>query len=468
MKKFLDKNFLLDTPTAQALFHDHAKQMPIIDYHCHIDPKEIAQDRQFRNITEVWLGGDHYKWRLMRSAGVDEYYITGGASDREKFGKWAEVLSRAVGNPLYHWSHLELQRFFGYYGTLTPDTAQEVWELTEKKLASPEMSVRGLIKMSGVDVICTTDDPVDSLEWHRAIAEDKSFETKVYPAWRPDKAMNIEKPDFPQYIAKVSDASGITVNSFELLIKALSARMDFFDSMGCKVSDHGNNYVSYVPADRDVIEAIFSRGMKGIELTPKEIAEYKTAFMLEMGRQYSARGWVMQLHYGAKRDNNVRMYDKLGPDTGFDSINNYGPAAELADFLNALEYDGQLPRTIIYSLDPHANQVIDTLIGCFQSSEAVSKIQHGSAWWFNDHKTGMTEQLTSLGNLGYLAGFVGMLTDSRSFLSYPRHEYFRRILCNYLGNLVENGEFPADMDTLGSIVRDISYNNAKRYFRFGE
>jgi glucuronate isomerase len=322
--------------------------------------------------------------------------------------------------------------------------------------------------MSGVDVICTTDDPVDSLEWHRAIAEDKSFETKVYPAWRPDKAMNIEKPDFPQYIAKVSDASGITVNSFELLIKALSARMDFFDSMGCKVSDHGNNYVSYVPAGRDVIEAIFSRGMKGIELTPKEIAEYKTAFMLEMGRQYSARGWVMQLHYGAKRDNNVRMYDKLGPDTGFDSINNYGPAAELADFLNALEYDGQLPRTIIYSLDPHANQVIDTLIGCFQSSEAVSKVQHGSAWWFNDHKTGMTEQLTSLGNLGYLAGFVGMLTDSRSFLSYPRHEYFRRILCNYLGNLVENGEFPADMDTLGSIVRDISYNNAKRYFRFGE
>lgn len=466
MKKFMDKDFLLSTETAATLFHDYAAKQPIIDYHCHINPREIAEDRKFDNITQVWLGGDHYKWRLMRSAGVDEKYITGDASDREKFQKWAEVLSKAVGNPLLHWSHLELQRYFGYDGVLNGNTAEEVWQLCNKKLAEPGMSVRGLIRQSGVEVICTTDDPIDSLEWHKMLAEDKSFETKVYPAWRPDKAMNIEKPDFADYIAKLSEVSGVKIASFADLKKALSARMDFFGEMNCRVSDHALEYVYFSPASDSEIEDIFAKKMNGGDVTADEVTRYKTMFMLFCGKEYSRRGWVMQLHYGTKRDNNTLQYKKLGPDTGYDCINNYAPSSLTADFLNALECEKALPKTIIYSLNPHDNQAIDTILGCFQSSEAVSKIQHGSAWWFNDHKTGMREQLISLGNLGYLAGFVGMLTDSRSFLSYPRHEYFRRILCGFFGELAENGEYPDDIETLGGIVSDISYGNAKRYFNF--
>lgn len=466
MKKFMDRDFLLSTPTAVTLFHDYAEKQPIIDYHCHINPKEIAEDRKFENITQVWLGGDHYKWRLMRSAGVEEKYITGNASDREKFQKWAEVLGKAIGNPLLHWSHLELQRYFGYEGVLNGDTAEEVWTLCNKKLAEDNMTVRGLIRQSGVEVICTTDDPVDSLEWHKLIAADTSFETKVYPAWRPDKAMNIEKPDFADYIAKLSEVSGIKIDSFKALKEALAKRMDFFGEMKCCVSDHALEYVYYAPASEDEIEAIFSRKLSGEAISAEDVKRYKTMFMLFCGKEYCKRGWVMQLHYGAKRDNNSRMYEKLGPDTGYDCINNYAPSSEAADFINALETDGNLPKTIIYSLNPNDNQAIGTILGCFQNSDAVSKIQHGSAWWFNDHKTGMRDQLISLGNLGYLAGFVGMLTDSRSFLSYTRHEYFRRILCELFGELVENGEFPNDIDTLGEIVSDISYRNAKNYFNF--
>lgn len=467
MKKFMDKDFLLSTPTAATLFHDYAAKQPIIDYHCHINPKEIAEDRKFENITQVWLGGDHYKWRLMRSAGVEEKYITGDASDREKFQKWAEVLGKAIGNPLLHWSHLELQRYFGYEGVLNGGTAEEVWNLCNEKLAQDNMTVRGLIKQSGVEVICTTDDPVDTLEWHKMIAADTSFETKVYPAWRPDKAMNIEKPDFVDYINKLSEVSGIRIDSFKALKEAFAKRMDFFGEMKCCVSDHALEYVYYAPASEDEIEAIFSRKLGGETISAEDVKRYKTMFMLFCGEEYSKRGWVMQLHYGAKRDNNVRMYEKLGPDTGYDCINNYAPSSEAADFINALEIGGNLPKTIIYSLNPNDNQAIGTILGCFQSSEAVSKIQHGSAWWFNDHKTGMRDQLISLGNLGYLAGFVGMLTDSRSFLSYTRHEYFRRILCELFGELVENGEFPNDIATLGEIVSDISYRNAKNYFNFG-
>ena len=466
MKKFMDKDFLLSTPTAVTLFEEYASKQPIIDYHCHINPKEIAEDRRFENITQVWLGGDHYKWRLMRSAGVDEKFITGSASDREKFQKWAEVLGKAIGNPLLHWSHLELQRYFGYNGVLNGETAEEVWQLCNKKLAEDGMTVRGLIKQSGVEIICTTDDPVDSLEWHKVIAADKSFETKVYPAWRPDKAMNIEKPDFIDYINKLSDVSGIKIDSFKSLKEALSKRMDFFSEMKCCVSDHALEYVYFAPASDEDIEAVFAKKLNGEALSADDVKRFKTMFMLFCGGEYFKRGWIMQLHYGAKRDNNSRMFQKLGPDTGYDCINNYAPSSETADFLNALECEGTLPKTIIYSLNPHDNQAIDTILGCFQSSEAVSKIQHGSAWWFNDHKTGMREQLISLGNLGYLAGFVGMLTDSRSFLSYPRHEYFRRILCNLLGELAENGEFPNDIKTLGEIASDISYNNAKGYFNF--
>ncbi len=466
MKAFMDQDFLLSTDTAKRLYHDYAEKMPIIDYHCHINPQEIAQDRSFDNITQVWLGGDHYKWRQMRSNGVEEAYITGDATDREKFQKWAETLEKAIGNPLYHWSHLELQRYFDCNTPLTGRTAEEIWNLCNEKLHDPALSVRGIIKQSNVRLICTTDDPIDSLEWHKKIAEDKDFDVKVLPAWRPDKAMNLEKPDYPDYISKLEAASGISIHSFADLKEALRSRLAFFDSMGCKVSDHGLNYVMYQPAPEEEIEAIFTKRLSGIMPSPDEELKFKTAFMIFAGREYHRLGWVMQLHYGAKRDNNRKMYQKLGPDTGYDCINTYGPSAQLADFLNALSETDELPKTILYSLNPGDNAAIGTIIGCFQDSGAVGKIQHGSAWWFADNKTGMIEQMTSLANLGLLSNFVGMLTDSRSFLSYTRHEYFRRILCDLIGSWVENGEYPCDFEVLGKIVQDISYNNAARYFGF--
>lgn len=466
MKAFMDQDFLLSTDTAKRLYHDYAEKMPIIDYHCHINPQEIAQDRSFDNITQVWLGGDHYKWRQMRSNGVEEAYITGDATDREKFQKWAETLEKAIGNPLYHWSHLELQRYFDCNTPLTGRTAEEIWNLCNEKLHDPALSVRGIIRQSNVRLICTTDDPIDSLEWHKKIAEDKNFDVKVLPAWRPDKAMNLEKPDYPDYISKLEAASGISIHSFADLKEALRSRLAFFDSMGCKVSDHGLNYVMYQPAPEEEIEAIFTKRLSGIMPSPDEELKFKTAFMIFAGREYHRLGWVMQLHYGAKRDNNRKMYQKLGPDTGYDCINTYGPSAQLADFLNALSETDELPKTILYSLNPGDNAAIGTIIGCFQDSGAVGKIQHGSAWWFADNKTGMIEQMTSLANLGLLSNFVGMLTDSRSFLSYTRHEYFRRILCDLIGSWVENGEYPCDFEVLGRIVQDISYNNAARYLGF--
>lgn len=466
MKQFMDKDFLLSTETAQTLYHEFAAKMPVLDYHCHINPQEIAEDRKFENITQVWLGGDHYKWRQMRSNGIDEKYITGDASDREKFQKWAETLPKAIGNPLYHWSHLELQRYFGYTGTLNGDTAEEVWNLCNAKLQEDSMSVRNLIRQSNVTLICTTDDPIDSLEWHKKIAEDDSFEVQVLPAWRPDKAMNIEKPEYIDYLAKLSKASGIEVKTFADLKAALSNRMDFFASMGCSVSDHALNYVMYAPASDEEIEAIFAKRMSGASITAEEELIFKTAFMQFVGKEYHKRNWVMQLHYGCKRDNNVFRYNQLGPDTGFDCINNYAPSASMADFLNALNATDELPKTIIYSLNPNDNASIGTILGCFQDPTAIGKIQQGSAWWFNDHKTGMTEQMTSLANLGLLGNFIGMLTDSRSFLSYTRHEYFRRIMCELIGGWVENGEYPNDKKQLEEIVKGISYNNAVRYFGF--
>lgn len=466
MNKFLNQDFLLYTSTAQKLYHNYAEQMPILDYHCHINPKEIAENIKFDNITQVWLGGDHYKWRLMRSNGVDEYYITGGASDWEKFEKWAETLERAIGNPLYHWSHLELQRFFGYTGDLNRETASEVWELCNRKLQEEDMRVRSLIKTSGVTLLCTTDDPVDDLRWHKMIKDDPEFDVQVLPAWRPDKAMNIEKPEFTEYIKALADAADMEINNFSQLKAALQKRMDFFAASGCRVSDHGINYVMYAPAPEEIIEEIFSKRFSQKMLTKLEMEQYKTACLLFFSKEYKKRGWVMQLHYGCKRDNNQIMYQQLGPDTGYDCINNYAPAEQLTDFLNAAELQGGLPRTILYSLNPEDDTLIDSVIGCFQNSDAIGKMQHGSSWWFNDNKTGMEKQMTSLANLGMLANFVGMLTDSRSFLSYPRHEYFRRILCNLLGTWVENGEYTDDMKRLGKIVKDISYNNAVRYFGF--
>ncbi len=466
MKPFMDKDFLLSTETAQELYHGYAAQVPVLDYHCHINPQEIAEDRKFDNITQVWLGGDHYKWRQMRSNGIDEYYITGGASDREKFQKWAETLDKAIGNPLFHWSHLELQRYFGYTGVLGADTAEEVWNLCNAKLQEPSMSVRNLIRQSGVTLICTTDDPADDLRWHKVIAEDDSFDVQVLPAWRPDKAMNLEKPDYADYLKTLGAAAEMEIKTYADLKEALKKRMAFFDSMGCRASDHALEYVMYVPAAEDEIEAIFAKRLAGEPITREEELKFKTAYMIFVGGEYARLGWAMQLHYGCKRDNNTGMYNKLGPDTGYDCINNYAPSSQMADFLNALNETGNLPKTIIYSLNPNDDEAIGTILGCFQNSDAVGKIQQGSAWWFNDNKTGMMKQMTSLANLGLLGNFIGMLTDSRSFLSYPRHEYFRRILCELLGTWVENGEYPKNMDKLGTIVKGISYNNAINYFGF--
>lgn len=466
MKQFMDKEFLLSTETAQNLFHKYAETTPVLDYHCHIAPKEIAEDRKFENITQVWLGGDHYKWRQMRSNGIDEYYITGDATDREKFQKWAETLEKAIGNPLYHWSHLELQRYFGYTGALNGETAEEVWNLCNKKLQEDSMSVRNIIRQSNVKLICTTDDPVDSLEWHKVIAEDETFDVQVLPAWRPDKAMNIEKPDYLDYLKKLEEASQRKIKTFEDLKEALKVRMEHFASYGCRASDHALEFVMYRPASDGELEQIFAKRMRGEFVSKEEELKYKTAFMLFVGKEYHKRGWAMQLHYGCKRDNNVLRYRELGPDTGYDCINNYAPSSEMADFLNALNQTDELPKTIIYSLNPNDNAAIGTILGCFQDQSAVGKIQQGSAWWFNDHKAGMTEQMISLANLGLLGNFVGMLTDSRSFLSYTRHEYFRRILCELIGNWVENGEYPADGQRLGKMIEDISYNNAVNYFGF--
>ncbi|MGN0356723.1 MAG: glucuronate isomerase [Blautia sp.] len=466
MKTFMDKDFLLSTDTAKELYHDIAAKMPILDYHCHISPQEIAENRKFDNITQVWLGGDHYKWRQMRSNGVEEKYITGDASDREKFQKWAETLEMAIGNPLYHWSHLELQRYFGYTGVLNSETAEEVWNLCNAKLQEDSMRVQNLILQSGVTLICTTDDPADDLKWHKILAEDENFPVQVLPAWRPDKAMNLEKPDYVEYLEKLGKAAGMEIKTFADLKEALKKRMAFFDSMGCKASDHGLNYVAYAPASEEEMEAVFAKRMNVEAVSAEEEKKFKTAFMLFVAGEYSRLGWAMQLHYGCKRDNNTSMYNKLGPDTGYDCINNYAPAAELADFLNAVNEAGSLPKTILYSLNPNDDEVIGTIIGCFQNADTVGKIQQGSAWWFNDNKTGMMKQMTSLANLGLLGNFLGMLTDSRSFLSYPRHEYFRRILCELIGGWVENGEYPKDMKTLEKIIKGISYNNAVRYFGF--
>jgi len=466
MQAFMDKDFLLNTETARVLYHDYAAKCPIIDYHCHLAPQQIWDDVRYETITQVWLGGDHYKWRLMRCAGVDEYYITGGASDYEKFCKWAEVVGKGIGNPLYHWTHLELQRFFGYNGVLSAKTADEVWNLCNEKLAQAGYSARGLIEMSNVETICTTDDPIDDLHWHQLLLKDESFKVNVLPAWRPDKAVNIEKPDFMDYIAKLAAAAEMEIKSFADVKAALAKRMEYFHANNCRLSDHGLNYVVYEPASDEAVEEIFAKKAAGETLTEREVAQYKTACMIFCGEMYKKLDWTMQLHYGCRRDNNQRQYAKLGPDTGYDTINNFAPVDQMAAYLGEVEVKCGLPRTILYSLNPADDQAIDTLCGCFQGSEAVSKIQHGSAWWFNDHFEGMTNQLKSLASLGYLAGFVGMLTDSRSFLSYPRHEYFRRILCRLIGEWVEDGRFPQDYDILGEIVTGISCVNARNYFQF--
>ena len=468
MTPFMDENFLLRNEPARRLYHDYAASMPIMDYHCHLNPQEIYENRKFENLTAIWLGGDHYKWRLMRAGGVEERYVTGDAPDREKFQKYAEVLSRAIGNPLYHWSHLELQRFFGWNGYLTPDNAQQVWEHCNALLQQEDFRARSLIERSNVRLVCTTDDPADSLIWHEKLAADGSFKVRVLPAWRPDKALNIEKPDFAAYMEKLGDAQGVKITSLEDLKDVLDARMEHFHAHGCRLSDHGLEYAMYRPVDDEEAARIFEKRLSGAQVTRDEELGYKTALLTHLGRRYAQRGWAMQLHYGCLRDNNRAMYARLGPDTGYDAINNYSPSGELAGLLNALAETDELPRTLVYSLNPMDDDAIDSILGAFQQGPDVCKVQHGSAWWFNDQKQGMEKQLTSLANKGYLAGFVGMLTDSRSFLSYPRHEYFRRILCNLIGTWIEEGEYPADYALWGGVVQDIAYSNAERYFRFPE
>lgn len=462
---FIHEDFLLQNTTAKKLYHGYAEGLPIVDYHCHIDPAQIAKDHKFDNITQIWLGGDHYKWRLIRSDGVCEREITGDADDHTKFLRFAAALPKAIGNPMYHWTHLELKRYFDYDGVLSPDTAREVWELCNSKLKEDSMSVCSIIKGSGVAMIGTTDDPVDSLEHHAALANNNPSGAKVLPSFRPDKAVNVEKEGFCQYIAKLSEASGVKIATVEDVKKALSLRLDAFCALGCRASDHGLDYAVYAPASKERIEETFQMAMNGESIDPQRAEEYKTEILLHLGREYARRGVVMQIHYGAQRNTNTRMFRSLGPDTGFDCISMRNCGEAITGFLNALEQDSLLPRTILYSLNPHDNALLDTVLGCFQGSEIPGKIQHGSAWWFSDTKAGMETQLKSLAELSVLGNFVGMLTDSRSFLSYTRHEYFRRILCNLLGSWVENGEYPNDEKTLGKMVQDICFYNAKRYFQ---
>ena len=458
-------DFLLDTETARKLYHGWAEKMPIIDYHCHIDPKEIFEDRRFDNIAQVWLGGDHYKWRLMRSNGVDEKYITGDAPDREKFQKFAETLPRAIGNPMYHWCHLELKNYFGYTGVLNGSTAEEVWQLCNEKLKNdPAMSARGFITGSNVAMVGTTDDPCSDLCWHEKLAADESFSARVCPSFRPDPAVNLHKAGFAAYIKKLEQVTGRSIATAQDVCAALSERIEYFDAHGCRSADHGLDYVMFRPVSDEAATAALKKALAGEALTREEAEGYQTTLLLHCAREYARRGWVMQLHFSCMRNPNSRMMATLGPDTGFDCIAVTDSCAATYRLMDALEAEGNLPKTVLYSLNPADNAWLDTLLGAFQSSEIPGKIQHGSAWWFNDHKTGMTEQLTSLANLSVLGNFIGMLTDSRSFLSYARHEYFRRILCSLIGRWVENGEYPADMETLGALVQDICCNNAKRYF----
>ena len=464
MTAFMTRDFLLSGEIAKKLYHEHAAKMPIVDYHCHVSPKEIYEDLHFKNITQVWLSGDHYKWRMMRSDGIDEHFITGNATDKEKFLHFASALPKAIGNPMYHWCHLELKNYFGYEGVLGPDTDEEVWNLTAEKLAAPDMGVRGLIKKSNVAFIGTTDDPVDSLEWHQKLAKDDAMETVVAPSFRPDKALNIDKAGWKDYLETLSRVSGIKIGSLAKLKEALAMRMVYFDANGCKASDHGLDHMIWNPLPEDQADAILKKGLAGEEVSAAEAAALKTSLLLFCAKQYSSLGWVMQIHYNCLRNPNSRMFETLGPDTGFDCIGPENGSTALAAFLDRLDRENQLPRTILYSLDAGDNAFLDTLIGSFQGAGVHGKLQHGSAWWFNDNKQGMIDQLTSLANLSLLGNFVGMLTDSRSFLSYTRHEYFRRILCQLIGSWVESGEYPPDMAVLGRLVENISYHNAVQYF----
>lgn len=466
MKPFMDDDFLLQTETAKRLYHEHSSKMPIFDYHCHISPQEIAEDRRFNNLAEIWLHGDHYKWRAMRTNGVDEKYCTGNASDWEKFQKWAETAPYAMRNPLYHWTHLELRNPFGITTQLNPASARQIWDTCNSLLNTKDFSCRGIIRKANVKVICTTDDPVDSLEYHRSIKA-SGFEVKVIPAWRPDKAMTIEDPKaFNAYVSLLEAASGISIGSFDQFMEAIEKRHHFFHENGCRLSDHGLETIYAEDYKVAEVKAIFDHVRSGKTPSSEDLLKFKSAMLYEFAVMDHKCNWTQQYHLGAMRNNNTRMFESVGADKGFDSIGDYPAATAMSKYLNRLDYNHKLTRTILYNLNPGDNAMMATMIGNFQDGSEAGKIQWGSGWWFLDQKDGMINQLNALSNLGLLSRFIGMLTDSRSFLSYSRHEYFRRILCNLIGNDVENGEIPADMEFLGQMVENISYNNAEKYFRF--
>lgn len=464
MKKFLDENFLLHSVTAQRLYHDYAKQMPIIDYHNHLPQQQIAENKTFQNITQAWLYGDHYKWRAMRANGVDEHYCTGGASDWEKFEHWAATVPYTMRNPLYHWTHLELQRYFDVYDILKPETARDIYNVCSEKLQTPDYAVHGLLKKMNVRLVCTTDDPVDDLLFHKQL-KDENCEIEVRPAFRPDVAMNIDSPvAFNNYMARLERASDISISSYYDYINALKSRHDFFAASGCTVSDHGLEHLfadGYTEAD---IKNIFAKVRSGNRPDDIEIRKFKSAMLVTFAEWDWEKGWVQQYHVGALRNNNTRRLRDLGADTGWDSIGDFPQGRSLSKFLDTLDNKNKLAKTILYNLNPADNELFATMIGNFNDGTIAGKVQWGSGWWFLDQKDGMTKQLNTLSNMGLLSRFVGMLTDSRSFLSFPRHEYFRRILCNMLGSEIENGELPNDIDWIGKMVQDICYNNAKEYF----
>lgn len=466
VKQFMGEDFLLENDSAIKLYHEYAKRMPIIDYHCHLDAKDIFENKRFKTITEVWLYGDHYKWRAMRSNGINEQTITGNATDYEKFLAWAKTLEKCIGNPLYHWTHLELQRYFEIYEPLSEKNAHDIWGKANALLALEEYSAQGMIAKSNVKCVCTTDDPGDSLEYHRKIREDHTIKFKVFPTFRPDKGMELNAPGFTQWVEKLGQSAGITITNYSQFLKALEQRIEFFHEMGCRASDHALERVPYMESSQEIIEGIFADALQGKMITDADLERYKTAVLQFCARQYAKLEWAMQLHIGAMRNNNSNMFKKMGPDTGFDSVHDHPVAFGLSRLLDSLEREGCLPRVILYTLNPKDNVVLGTMLGNFQAGGVPGKMQFGTAWWFNDNKTGMIEQMIALSNLGLLSRFVGMVTDSRSFLSYTRHEYFRRILCNLLGGWIENGEAPADWDMIGEIVQDICFYNAKAYFGF--
>ena len=462
---FIHDNFLLENKFAEELYHNYSKNLPIIDYHNHLSPQFIAEDKIFDNITNVWINGDHYKWRAMRTLGINEQFITGNASDKDKFINWAKTVPYTMRNPLYHWTHLELARYFGITELLNEKSAESIYEQATAKINSPEYSTRNLLTKVNAEFVCTTEDPIDNLEYHQQLAK-SNFTTKVSTAFRPDKAILISNDGYNAYIDTLGETAGIAINSFADLCSALKNRIEYFDKNGCKLCDHGLDQIYFENFTENQINVIFKRKRDNQEITTEEALKFQSAILLFLSETYHEFGWVQQFHLGALRNNNARMHRILGPDTGWDSIGDYPQAQKLSAFLNALDSKDKLTKTIIYNLNPADNEVMATMIGNFNDGSVRGKVQFGSGWWFLDQKDGMTKQLNALSNMGLISCFIGMLTDSRSFLSFPRHEYFRRILCNLLGDEIKRGELPADMEWIGKMVSDISYNNAKEYFKF--